>query len=1122
MSIDLAYDIYPRDAPRNGTILTRLTAGDFLLGTEPRKVLRGVGSGKIVIHRSHPAVEAGYLAHGNYVRVRKLTDESVVHGFFLNDGNERVLSVDEKGREIREYGGMGTLSYLARATFGKTLRSDVDESLAQHQEFVDANGYLRFGGPETYGGVLGRLIYEARLDVPDAVPELQAHTWDDVEDSGGTPWTEFDDYYDVRVGDNLLDLAIDLMRKGIDLFLDPHTFVPRAYLAGTYGTDRTSGTFAAGKVRFVAGVNIAADVERALPMVPSATHVTVIGQDGVTQLTVADPDWSDGEAVYKDTIRLDTTVDPTIMEEAGYESIRLRKLHSDGVMLPHIWGDDEAAGLYLPTEHYDVGDLVTLHTGDEANDFTEQSIQVAAIRWRMRQAGDFEPVAELGAQYIDQRSAAQINSLTTIIRNGSHVHPPNPRLCVPGIPAIPPTVLAHWPFDDDLLDDTDTYSVSGPTLSGSGYATSGALATGDVNNDAPYLPIPNGATITVAAALTNHSTEPGRDLNLNWRLYPGSGGGTAVAEGTAAGSIAPNSSGTLTVTITNSSGATAYLRWSTFKNAYGAGNHQSIHDVLVTQGSGTPAVPNDGHPALVGTETGAKRCDDTEHWHEDGYPTTEHNADAGFRPHTLWIHELTGEMFYLKDADAGTWIQITTPSSTPGGSGGLPWYDVTAYGALGDGTTNDTSAINDAIAALNAAGAGVLYFPAGTYLCSSALTTITARGIILGDGPAGFDGGTGATVVTQTSDTANLFTITGYRVTFRDIALQNTEGSPTAGAGISVSGATGAEWVSFENISVSNFYDNVSMDGCTSWRMSGSYIHNPVRYGIRIRNTPLPDAGDWAITDGTHIYAGSRNGTAAIQVESSGGGRITDVKINATPAGGRFVDGIRFALATGLNTSILVIADVSIENVSGDAIDIATVGTATFSQVMIDNVQVGLYTNNAGRAVKVTAAAAGGFASPGGITGVAIEGLMALTDGTARAAVELTNVDVVTLGERTLLSNFTSLYTGSGNTNVSDSASGGGASAFDDLTDVTITSIAAGDEPRWDGSAWVNTGPLICVDPGSITVDPGPPFGVTLATDWGVDAGQPYYDDAGAAAGDEAALFYDPLTGGYCLVTYDF
>ena len=67
------------------------------------------------------------------------------------------------------------------------------------------------------------------------------------------------------------------------------------------------------------------------------------------------------------------------------------------------------------------------------------------------------------------------------------------------------------------------------------------------------------------------------------------------------------------------------------------------------------------------------------------------------------------------------------------GSGGTPiedavsavsgvFYNVKAYGAVGDGVTNDRNAINSANTAAVAAGGGTLFFPPGTYLIGSTMT----------------------------------------------------------------------------------------------------------------------------------------------------------------------------------------------------------------------------------------------------------------------------------------------------------------------------------------------------------------------------------------------------------------
>jgi polygalacturonase len=57
--------------------------------------------------------------------------------------------------------------------------------------------------------------------------------------------------------------------------------------------------------------------------------------------------------------------------------------------------------------------------------------------------------------------------------------------------------------------------------------------------------------------------------------------------------------------------------------------------------------------------------------------------------------------------------QTKAPAASPG------VYDVTAFGARGDGKNLDTDAINRAIAAASTAGGGTICFPAGTYLSYS-------------------------------------------------------------------------------------------------------------------------------------------------------------------------------------------------------------------------------------------------------------------------------------------------------------------------------------------------------------------------------------------------------------------
>ena len=81
-------------------------------------------------------------------------------------------------------------------------------------------------------------------------------------------------------------------------------------------------------------------------------------------------------------------------------------------------------------------------------------------------------------------------------------------------------------------------------------------------------------------------------------------------------------------------------------------------------------------------------------------------------------------------------------------------FDVKAYGAKGDGSTDDRTRIGDAFSALVAAGGGTLYFPPGTYLVNGEIQLEGWTGsqqipfLVQGAGP-------GATTLLQGSATAN-------------------------------------------------------------------------------------------------------------------------------------------------------------------------------------------------------------------------------------------------------------------------------------------------------------------------------------------------------------------------------
>ncbi|MFC4527578.1 hypothetical protein ISN76_07595 [Dyella halodurans] len=95
-------------------------------------------------------------------------------------------------------------------------------------------------------------------------------------------------------------------------------------------------------------------------------------------------------------------------------------------------------------------------------------------------------------------------------------------------------------------------------------------------------------------------------------------------------------------------------------------------------------------------------------------------------------------------AVGGALIALPTQASAQSSSPSTIWTNVKTFGAVGDGVTDDTSAILAAIATPqqnNDFREGVLYFPAGQYKCSSTLAfTAYSAGvvhniIVRGDGP---------------------------------------------------------------------------------------------------------------------------------------------------------------------------------------------------------------------------------------------------------------------------------------------------------------------------------------------------------------------------------------------------
>ena len=140
-------------------------------------------------------------------------------------------------------------------------------------------------------------------------------------------------------------------------------------------------------------------------------------------------------------------------------------------------------------------------------------------------------------------------------------------------------------------------------------------------------------------------------------------------------------------------------------------------------------------------------------------------------------------------------------------------FNVKQYGAVGDGATDDITAIEAAVAAANTAGGGTVYFPAGTYVIAHSTPTedrLTFDTIdhvkLVGDGDVIFissDGGGTSDGAWMTLDTCNYFEMSG-------ITIEDT---------------VKTRWQSYDNALVILDSNHVHIHHCEFGWLSNKHIH---------------------------------------------------------------------------------------------------------------------------------------------------------------------------------------------------------------------------------------------------------------------------------------------------------
>jgi len=305
---------------------------------------------------------------------------------------------------------------------------------------------------------------------------------------------------------------------------------------------------------------------------------------------------------------------------------------------------------------------------------------------------------------------------------------------------------------------------------------------------------------------------------------------------------------------------------------------------------------------------------------------------------------------------------------------------VKQFGAIGDGVTDDTAAMQ---AAHNTGR--VVYYPAGIY--KYLRLTIPYGGIC---------GESTSTTFLSTTDTTSADTITltasnnipdPGAYLFRDFSLL-CNFSKTAGAGIAITPISGENQGSyFENVLVYHFPTGIKFNAASNYTLIGCKLIENLDVGVYVQNTNNADSGDSSI-DNCDFISTSSNAIGVFQ-SSSGGLKVCNSKFN----GGRY--GYFLGLDSTESTSNLLMSNVSIENMTVAAIQLSRMsGSASFSHVCLSNMQIAICKNG----IQVDAS---GFMSKLTITG----GSISLTSGVGTSAIGLGSVADFNIGGMSIIGN---------------------------------------------------------------------------------------------------------------------
>lgn len=189
--------------------------------------------------------------------------------------------------------------------------------------------------------------------------------------------------------------------------------------------------------------------------------------------------------------------------------------------------------------------------------------------------------------------------------------------------------------------------------------------------------------------------------------------------------------------------------------------------------------------------------------------------------------------------------QTTIQSTITAGGQGPPgtfadYFDVKAYGALGNGVNNDTAAIQEAIDTAHANGGGIVFFPNGTYLIDFALVvyphiTLSGSGDGAVDGSGGGMGTAASTILQTVSDQGAITGVDVYEFNINQLAFTGPGIGTATGINLTLDFHDDSRYIHFTDITVQEFgVDGIAVDTLIISQFDRVVSYGNGRYGYNL------------------------------------------------------------------------------------------------------------------------------------------------------------------------------------------------------------------------------------------------------------------------------------------------